>query len=103
MLEYIAGIIGIGRDAFLLGNRIFASRYEELTGALYSHYGEEAERNELRGNNEKITLKLERSKRNVHNFEHRSRAEVEEQSINSRGNQLLTPRVRRENTLFPTS
>ena len=46
MLEYIAGIIGIGRDAFLLGNRIFASRYEELTGALYSHYGEEAERNE---------------------------------------------------------
>lgn len=60
---------------------------------------EEAERNELR----EITSKRERSKRNVHNFEHlsprearRSRAEVEEQSINSRGNQLLTPRERRE-------
>ena len=45
MLKNIAGIIRIGRNAFLLGNRVFVSRHEELTGTLYSHNGEEAERN----------------------------------------------------------
>ena len=48
MLKNIAGIIRIGRNAFLLGNRVFVSRHEELTGTLYSHNGEEAERNKVR-------------------------------------------------------
>lgn len=57
---------------------------------------EEAERNEQRGNNEKITLKLERSKRNVHNFEHLSpreaRQTVDKQSRKSALNAEGTPR-----------
>ena len=46
MLENIAGVIRIGRNALLLGNRVFVSCHEELTGTLYSHNREEAERNE---------------------------------------------------------